>query len=154
MGHFTQFHCKNTSNFRVIYHFTQKSVIKSEICNSGVISGWSDWSHWSDVARAVQLENLMTRLLVNLSTRPLVNSSTRQLVHSSTKKINVKKEIFIPKKFAGMKKCRTFAPANRVTKDCDGSKRLGYGVMVTLQILVLSFLVRVRVPQQINPLSH
>ena len=25
---------------------------------------------------------------------------------------------------------------------------LGYGVMVTLQILVLSFLVRVRVPQQ------
>ena len=27
---------------------------------------------------------------------------------------------------------------------------LGYGVMVTLQILVLSFLVRVRVSQQIN----
>ena len=26
--------------------------------------------------------------------------------------------------------------------------KLGYGVMVTLQILVLSFLVRVRVPQQ------
>ena len=33
-------------------------------------------------------------------------------------------------------------------------KALGYGVMVTLQILVLPFLVRVRVPQQINPLSH
>ena len=31
---------------------------------------------------------------------------------------------------------------------------LGYGVMVTLQILVLPFLVRVRVPQQINPLSR
>ena len=31
-------------------------------------------------------------------------------------------------------------------------KELGYGVMVTLQILVLPFLVRVRVPQQ-NPLS-
>ena len=28
--------------------------------------------------------------------------------------------------------------------------RLGYGVMVTLQILVLPFLVRVRVPQQIS----
>ena len=31
---------------------------------------------------------------------------------------------------------------------------LGYGVMVTLQILVLPFLVRVRVPQQDSPLSH
>ena len=30
---------------------------------------------------------------------------------------------------------------------------LGYGVMVTLQILVLPFLVRVRVPQQREPLS-
>ena len=28
------------------------------------------------------------------------------------------------------------------------AKKLGYGVMVTLQILVLPFLVRVRVPQQ------
>ena len=28
------------------------------------------------------------------------------------------------------------------------TRRLGYGVMVTLQILVLPFLVRVRVPQQ------
>ena len=28
------------------------------------------------------------------------------------------------------------------------TKKLGYGVMVTLQILVLPFLVRVRVPQQ------
>ena len=33
-------------------------------------------------------------------------------------------------------------------------RTLGYGVMVTLQILVLSFLVRVRVPQQIeNPID-
>ena len=31
---------------------------------------------------------------------------------------------------------------------------LGYGVMVTLQILVLPFLVRVRVPQPSDPLSH
>ena len=32
---------------------------------------------------------------------------------------------------------------------------LGYGVTVTLQILVLPFLVRIRVPQQKrNPLSH
>ena len=30
----------------------------------------------------------------------------------------------------------------------DKVNLLGYGVMVTLQILVLSFLVRVRVPQQ------
>ena len=35
-------------------------------------------------------------------------------------------------------------------KDCTDfvSLSLGYGVMVTLQILVLPFLVRVRVPQQ------
>ena len=32
--------------------------------------------------------------------------------------------------------------------------KLGYGVMVTLQILVLSFLVRVRVPQQKKSLSE
>ena len=31
---------------------------------------------------------------------------------------------------------------------------LGYGVMVTLQILVLPFLVRVRVPQPKQPLSR
>ena len=30
----------------------------------------------------------------------------------------------------------------------NGEKKLGYGVMVTLQILVLPFLVRVRIPQQ------
>ena len=34
------------------------------------------------------------------------------------------------------------------------ARALGYGVMVTLQILVLSFLVRVRVPQQSKSLSH
>ena len=33
---------------------------------------------------------------------------------------------------------------------CRKADFLGYGVMVTLQILVLPFLVRVRVPQQIN----
>ena len=44
------------------------------------------------------------------------------------------------------KKSSTFAPANQLSWD-DYSNRLGYGVMVTLQILVLSFLVRVRVPQ-------
>ena len=31
---------------------------------------------------------------------------------------------------------------------CEVAEKLGYGVMVTLQILVLPFLVRVRVPQQ------
>ncbi len=36
------------------------------------------------------------------------------------------------------KNCITFVP----------TKPMGYGVMVTLQILVLSFLVRARVPQQ------
>ena len=41
---------------------------------------------------------------------------------------------------------RTFAIAIRKQNDCNS--KLGYGVMVTLQILVLSFLVRVRVSQQ------
>lgn len=41
---------------------------------------------------------------------------------------------------------RTFAIAIR--KQNDYNNKLGYGVMVTLQILVLSFLVRVRVSQQ------
>ena len=40
---------------------------------------------------------------------------------------------------------RTFAIAIRKQNDCK--EKLGYGVMVTLQILVLSFLVRVRVSQ-------
>ena len=40
--------------------------------------------------------------------------------------------------FAYSSECTTFAL----------TKRLGYGVMVTLQILVLPFLVRVRVAQQ------
>ena len=43
------------------------------------------------------------------------------------------------------KKVVPLHPQNRTRMfDC---KTLGYGVMVTLQILVLSFLVRVRVPQ-------
>ena len=33
-------------------------------------------------------------------------------------------------------------------KDNVDANKLGYGVMVTLQILVLPFLVRIRVPQQ------
>ncbi len=45
------------------------------------------------------------------------------------------------------KKVVPLHPQNRTRMfDC---MTLGYGVMVTLQILVLSFLVRVRVPQQI-----
>ncbi len=51
------------------------------------------------------------------------------------------------------KKSSTFAPANQLSRDND-SNRLGYGVMVTLQILVLSFLVRVRVPQPNQSLSN
>ena len=35
----------------------------------------------------------------------------------------------------------------------DGCSILGYGVMVTLQILVLSFLVRIRVSQRIGLLD-
>ena len=43
-------------------------------------------------------------------------------------------------------KCCTFAPSKQ--KDDNRSLILGYGVMVTQQILVLFFLVRVRVAQQ------
>ena len=54
--------------------------------------------------------------------------------------------------FVVSEKCATFAPANkRFAPFCGLS--LGYGVMVTLQILVLPFLVRVRVPQQEKSLS-
>ena len=59
---------------------------------------------------------------------------------------------FSPKSFGSSGKSSTFAPANQ-NKDVRLHPVLGYGVMVTLQILVLSFLVRVRVPQQISPLS-
>ena len=45
---------------------------------------------------------------------------------------------------------RTFATAKRK----QPLIALGYGVMVTLQILVLSFLVRVQVAQQGSPLKH
>ena len=57
-----------------------------------------------------------------------------------------------PKSFGVYRKSSTFAPAKR-NKDVLLSAELGYGVMVTLQILVLSFLVRVRVPQQKKSLS-
>ena len=61
----------------------------------------------------------------------------------------VKLKFFIKKMGENLdisKKLSTFAPQFRKLM----SKRtiLGYGVMVTLQILVLSFLVRVRVSQQ------
>ena len=46
----------------------------------------------------------------------------------------------------------TFAPSKQ--KDDNRSLILGYGVMVTQQILVLFFLVRVRVAQQKGVLSN
>ena len=52
----------------------------------------------------------------------------------------------VPKNFVGSKKTSTFALAIKKRTSC--LLILGYGVMVTLQILVLSFLVRVRVSQQ------
>ena len=51
----------------------------------------------------------------------------------------------VPQNFVSFKKSCTFAPA---FQKCDTT--LGYGVMVTLQILVLPFLVRVRVPQHLE----
>ena len=45
-----------------------------------------------------------------------------------------------------LKKVVPLHPQNGNVSEC--SMELGYGVMVTLQILVLPFLVRVRVPQQ------
>jgi hypothetical protein len=51
----------------------------------------------------------------------------------------------VPKNFVGSKKTSTFALA--IEKGTSRLLILGYGVMVTLQILVLSFLVRVRVSQ-------
>ena len=54
--------------------------------------------------------------------------------------------IFFRKNFGSSKKSTTFASANQRKLVCK--RELGYGVMVTLQILVLPFLVRVRVPQQ------
>ena len=54
--------------------------------------------------------------------------------------------------FVGSRKSCTFATA-KAKYFAQARWTLGYGVMVTLQILVLPFLVRVRVPQQKNPLS-
>ena len=48
----------------------------------------------------------------------------------------------MPESICGSKKVRTFATAKP-----KGTASLGYGVMVTLQILVLSFLVRIQVAQ-------
>lgn len=53
----------------------------------------------------------------------------------------------ISKNFAVNKKSHTFATANQEQHELQTKTALGYGVMVTLQILVLSFLVRVRVSQ-------
>ena len=55
-------------------------------------------------------------------------------------------EIFLQKPLAIQKKTLPLHPHFEKMR-CE-NKTLGYGVMVTLQILVLSFLVRVRVPQQ------
>ena len=49
--------------------------------------------------------------------------------------------------FVVSEKTTTFA-AHFEKMLCEVAEKLGYGVMVTLQILVLPFLVRVRVPQQ------
>ena len=53
---------------------------------------------------------------------------------------------------------RNFAHANKETTHTVihylATNILGYGVMVTLQILVLSFLVRVRVSQQRKPIHY
>ena len=47
------------------------------------------------------------------------------------------------------KKCVSLQPQAGQERPAANTS-LGYGVMVTLQILVLPFLVRVRVPQQIK----
>ena len=54
----------------------------------------------------------------------------------------------MPKIVFVFKKVRIFATAKP-----KGRLVLGYGVMVTLQILVLSFLVRIQVAQQKSPLE-
>ena len=64
--------------------------------------------------------------------------------------------MFLGRKNAEMlcmfQKCCTFAPSKQ--KDDNRSLILGYGVMVTQQILVLFFLVRVRVAQLHLQRSH
>ena len=56
--------------------------------------------------------------------------------------------IFLGKSLSVSQKVPTFAPANKAKRSVE--LVLGYGVMVTLQILVLPFLVRVRVAQHQN----
>ena len=56
------------------------------------------------------------------------------------------------KKFWRFKKKQYLCTRNSA-RALNQMKSLGYGVMVTLQILVLPFLVRVRVPQQRKSLS-
>ena len=67
-------------------------------------------------------------------------------------KINRVSNIFLSKqRFRTQKSGEKFGPYRKVPYFCTRNhgdySGLGYGVMVTLQILVLSFLVRVRVPQ-------
>ena len=60
----------------------------------------------------------------------------------------------IPKKFWRFKK-KHYLCTRKTEQGCsEWQLTLGYGVMVTLQILVLSFLVRVRVPQLKKSLSR
>ena len=54
---------------------------------------------------------------------------------------------FLQKILVVQEKVVPLHPQNR-TREFSSKNILGYGVMVTLQILVLPFLVRVRVPQQ------
>jgi hypothetical protein len=76
-----------------------------------------------------------------LSTHNITRPTILQVLCS--KKYFYKKQT---KSLADITKNRTFAPVFK--ESILKYTRLGYGVMVTLQILVLPFLVRVRVPQQ------
>ena len=60
----------------------------------------------------------------------------------------MRKFIFFREKLARFTKTTYFCTRNREDDGSSPMRRLGYGVMVTLQILVLPFLVRVRVAQQ------
>lgn len=74
----------------------------------------------------------------------------QNLVFFEGKGVKMKKITIFDKKveknFVGSEKSVTFALAIK-KRHCNDKKTLGYGVMVTLQILVLSFLVRIRVSQ-------
>ena len=67
-------------------------------------------------------------------------------VRKSEKVVDYLKKV--AKSFGGYPKSPYLCTRN---SEIDLQPTLGYGVMVTLQILVLSFMVRVRVPQQNKP---